>query len=276
MGVIAHNWFTGRLLVRIVFLATVLTSGFGIISQTLATEPSDKLVSEEEFSALFESDPAETIKKRGLAKVPRPGFDVKTREATTYVLFETGSIMLKGPESFQQLVAAGRAFKKALEAGKADKWLIEIASHTDNVGSPETNMKLSQERAESVRQYLLQTYGLPWDMVTAYGYGEAHPIASNDTSEGREKNRRVVFRITQRSQPVVQVEKPYSTRTLKSPCGPREKPYEVRGGIPQDWLEYPVPVPEGTACIIVPRTMLRSAWEQMTKHLEAIKPLSEE
>jgi len=182
-----------------VLVLGILALGFGMPTLAKAADPSDKFVSEEEFSALFEPDPAETIKKRGLAKVPRPGFDSKKREATTYVLFETGSILLKSPESFQQLDAAGRAFKKALEVGKAEKWIIEIAGHTDNVGSPETNIKLSKERAESVRQYLLQTYGLPQNMVSAQGYGEAQPIVSNDTPDGREKNRRVVFRITQRS-----------------------------------------------------------------------------
>lgn len=177
----------------------VLALGFGTPTPVKAADLPDKFVSEEEFSALFEPDPAETIKQRGLAKVPRPGFDSKKREATTYVLFETGSVLLKSPESFQQLDAAGRAFKKALEVGKAEKWIIEIAGHTDNVGSAETNIKLSKERAESVRQYLLQTYGLPQKMVTAQGYGDAQPIVSNDTPDGREKNRRVVFRITQRS-----------------------------------------------------------------------------
>ncbi len=182
-----------------VLVLGLLAVGFGTPAPIKAAEPSDKFVSEDEFSALFEPDPAETIKKRGLAKVPRPGFDSKKREATTYVLFETGSILLKSPDSFQQLDAAGRAFKKAMEVGKADKWVIEIAGHTDNVGSPETNIKLSKERAESVRQYLLQTYGLPQNMVSAHGYGEANPIASNDTPEGRDKNRRVVFKITQRT-----------------------------------------------------------------------------
>ncbi len=172
--------------------------GFGTSAPVSAQLAPDKFVSEEEFSALFDPDPAETIKKRGLAKVPRPGFDSKKREATTYVLFETGSILLKSPESFQQLDAAGRAFKKALEAGKTDKWIIEIAGHTDNAGSPEANMKLSKERAESVRQYLLQVYGLPQNMVVVQGYGETQPIAANNTPDGREKNRRVVFRVTQR------------------------------------------------------------------------------
>jgi outer membrane protein OmpA-like peptidoglycan-associated protein len=191
--IVSENILKGALVLGL------LAVGFGTPAPIKAAEPSDKFVSEDEFSALFEPDPAETIKKRGLAKVPRPGFDSKKREATTYVLFETGSILLKSPDSFQQLDAAGRAFKKAMEVGKADKWVIEIAGHTDNVGSPETNIKLSKERAESVRQYLLQTYGLPQTMVSALGYGEAHPIASNDTPEGRDKNRRVVFKITQRT-----------------------------------------------------------------------------
>ena len=190
--------FSEKILKGVLVLGIVAV-GFGTPAPVTAADPSDKFVSEEEFSALFEPDPAETIKKRGLAKVPRPGFDSKKREATTYVLFETGSILLKSPDSFQQLDAAGRAFKKAMEVGKAEKWVIEIAGHTDNVGSPETNVKLSKERAESVRQYLLQTYGLPQTMVSAQGYGEANPIASNDSPDGREKNRRVVFKITQRA-----------------------------------------------------------------------------
>ena len=197
-GGFSENVLKGLLVLGIVAV------GFGTPEVVKAADPSDKFVSEEEFSALFEPDPAETIKKRGLAKVPRPGFDSKKREATTYVLFETGSILLKSPDSFQQLDAAGRAFKKAMEVGKAEKWIIEIAGHTDNVGSPETNIKLSKERAESVRQYLLQTYGLPQTMVSAQGYGEAQPIASNDTPDGREKNRRVVFRITQRASAATQ------------------------------------------------------------------------
>lgn len=180
-------------------LAVSLAVAFGMPSSAKAADASDKIVSEEEFSALFDPDPAETIKKRGLAKIPRPGFDAKKREATTYVLFETGSILLKSPDSFQQLDAAGRAFKKALEVGKADKWIIEIAGHTDNVGAAEANARLSKERAEGVRQYLLQTYGLPPQVVVAKGYGSEQPLVANDTPEGREKNRRVVFKVMQRT-----------------------------------------------------------------------------
>ena len=179
--------------------ALLLAMGCGIPMDTEAAGGPDRFISQEEFSVLFEPDPEETMKKRGLAKVPRPGFDAKKREATTYVLFETGAILLKSPESFQQLDAAGKAFKKAMELGKVDKWVIEITGHTDNVGTPEANTKLSKERAESVRDYLLKTYGLPSNLLIAQGLGATQPIASNDTQDGREKNRRVVFRVTQRT-----------------------------------------------------------------------------
>jgi OOP family OmpA-OmpF porin len=115
------------------------------------------------------------------------------------VIFETGTVLLKTPESFIQLDNAGRAFKRVWEAGKNETWVIAVAGHTDNVGASQSNLKLSKERAEAIRQYLLQTYGLPPNLVVAKGYGDTQPIASNDTAEGRERNRRVIFKVTQRT-----------------------------------------------------------------------------
>jgi outer membrane protein OmpA-like peptidoglycan-associated protein len=69
-----------------------------------------------------------------------------------------------------------------------------IEGHTDNVdihNEPERNMKLSQARADSVKQYLIDNLGIDASRVTAVGYGPKNPIASNDTPEGRIKNRRV-------------------------------------------------------------------------------------
>jgi len=184
-------------------LGVTLAAGVGMTAVPQDVAAADKLVTEDEFSALFAPDPAEpekdAVKKRGLAKVPRPGFESKKREATTNILFETGSVLLKTPDSFQQLDVAGRSFKKALEVGKVDKWVIEVGGHTDNVGNPQNNVRLSKERAEAIRQYLLQTYGLLPNSVVAYGYGDAQPIASNDSAEGREANRRVVFKVTQKA-----------------------------------------------------------------------------
>jgi len=67
---------------------------------------------------------------------------------------------------------------------------LAIEGHTDNIGSDEANMKLSQQRADTVREFLVQQ-GLGQDTVTAVGMGKTQPVADNETNEGRQKNRRV-------------------------------------------------------------------------------------
>ena len=67
---------------------------------------------------------------------------------------------------------------------------LAIEGHTDNIGSDEANMKLSQQRADAVRDFLVQQ-GLAPDGLTAVGLGKAEPVADNGTNEGRQKNRRV-------------------------------------------------------------------------------------
>jgi OOP family OmpA-OmpF porin len=59
------------------------------------------------------------------------------------------------------------------------------------VGNAEKNQALSEARAKAVREVLVTKYGIASDRVTAKGYGQEKPVASNDTKEGREKNRRV-------------------------------------------------------------------------------------
>ncbi len=69
---------------------------------------------------------------------------------------------------------------------------VEIQGHTDSVGKPAYNLKLSQRRAESVRAYLVSD-GVSTDQLEAKGYGLTQPVADNKTDEGRAKNRRVVM-----------------------------------------------------------------------------------
>jgi OmpA-OmpF porin, OOP family len=66
-----------------------------------------------------------------------------------------------------------------------------IEGHTDNVGTAEYNQKLSDARAKSVRQYLISNFGIKASRLAAIGYGLTRPIDSNNTEEGRQKNRRV-------------------------------------------------------------------------------------
>ncbi len=67
---------------------------------------------------------------------------------------------------------------------------FEVAGHTDSTGNYQSNVKLSESRAESVRQYLIDQ-GVSSDRLSAQGYGPDQPVASNDTRDGRIKNRRV-------------------------------------------------------------------------------------
>jgi outer membrane protein OmpA-like peptidoglycan-associated protein len=69
--------------------------------------------------------------------------------------------------------------------------MITAEGHTDSQGSDETNLKLSQERADAVKSYLLANMDIEWSRIRAIGYGESSPIANNETTEGREKNRRI-------------------------------------------------------------------------------------
>jgi len=73
-------------------------------------------------------------------------------------------------------------------------FVIEIAGHTDSIGSASYNQQLSQARAESARQYLIEQ-GVNPERLQARGYGESDPIADNDTDEGRASNRRVELRV---------------------------------------------------------------------------------
>jgi OOP family OmpA-OmpF porin len=74
----------------------------------------------------------------------------------------------------------------------AKNFSLKLAGHTDNVGSDAANMKLSKDRAESVKAYLVSK-GANSSRVEATGYGESQPIATNGTAAGRQKNRRVEF-----------------------------------------------------------------------------------
>ncbi|MEM6964447.1 MAG: OmpA family protein [Bacteroidota bacterium] len=76
------------------------------------------------------------------------------------------------------------------------EWKLSIAGHTDNIGSPESNMILSQQRAEAVKNYLLKK-GITEDRFIITWFGQTQPIADNDTEAGRQKNRRVEMEIVE-------------------------------------------------------------------------------
>ncbi|MBL0912393.1 MAG: OmpA family protein [Bacteroidia bacterium] len=103
------------------------------------------------------------------------------------VLFETGSATLSASsnKSLDELAAFMKR-KTTME--------IEVAGHTDNVGNAESNLALSQKRAEAVRNYLVAKSIHP-SRVKAKGYGQESPVADNGTDAGRRMNRRTEIHI---------------------------------------------------------------------------------
>jgi outer membrane protein OmpA-like peptidoglycan-associated protein len=77
-------------------------------------------------------------------------------------------------------------------------WTLDIAGHTDSIGSDTANLDLSTRRAVSVKEALVRDYGIDTNRLSTRGYGEAQPKDRNDTAEGRARNRRVeLVRMTQ-------------------------------------------------------------------------------
>jgi len=99
------------------------------------------------------------------------------------VLFDTGSANLKP-------TARERLAKVAGVLIAYPDMRIEVDGYTDSTGNPMSNEQLSQERAASVQSYLTQQ-GVSASSISIHGFGEANPIASNESLEGRQQNRRV-------------------------------------------------------------------------------------
>ena len=100
------------------------------------------------------------------------------------VEFDTDRAVVK--EQYRNEIKKVADFMKAYP-----KTTAVIEGHTDNVYTAEYNQKLSEARAKSVRQYLIDKFEMDASRITAIGYGLTKPIASNNTEEGRQKNRRV-------------------------------------------------------------------------------------
>jgi outer membrane protein OmpA-like peptidoglycan-associated protein len=109
------------------------------------------------------------------------------------LLFDTGKSTLQ-PASQEQLNNIA-LIMKAYPGVK-----IRIGGYTDNTGDADANVKLSQDRADNVAS-ALTTLGVDGARMDAKGYGAANPIADNSTEEGRQKNRRISLRVTEKPAP---------------------------------------------------------------------------
>jgi outer membrane protein OmpA-like peptidoglycan-associated protein len=101
------------------------------------------------------------------------------------IFFETGLATLSSDSRLE--------LKKAIDLMKMNpSMIIEVGGHTDNVGDDALNMKLSHDRAKSVRDYLVNG-GIASTRLQAKGYGRLNPVADNGTEDGRQANRRTEF-----------------------------------------------------------------------------------
>lgn len=106
------------------------------------------------------------------------------KEASEHLQFETGSAVLK-PVSYSYL-------HRVVDILPKKNLSIRLSGYTDNIGSDASNLKLSKARVNTVKAYLSKQ-GVGPEHITAVGYGEADPIATNKTAAGRAQNRRVEF-----------------------------------------------------------------------------------
>ncbi|MDJ0812284.1 MAG: OmpA family protein [Woeseiaceae bacterium] len=116
------------------------------------------------------------------ARVFREGDNIILR--LTGLTFDSGKAQIK-PESFDLLAKV----EKAIDVFPRSELIIE--GHTDSFGGDDLNQKLSQQRAESVQQYMINAMRIPSYRLIATGYGETRPVASNETESGRKRNRRI-------------------------------------------------------------------------------------
>uniref|UniRef100_A0A7C4XEC6 OmpA-like domain-containing protein n=1 Tax=candidate division WOR-3 bacterium TaxID=2052148 RepID=A0A7C4XEC6_UNCW3 len=119
-----------------------------------------------------------------LRKVPKVGERIILRG----IYFDFNSAVIK-PESYPVLDDAA----KVLIA--KPKMRVEIGGHTDSIGSDSYNMKLSYQRANAVKDYLVRYHNIDASRLEVRGYGESQPIADNRTKSGRDQNRRIEFKI---------------------------------------------------------------------------------
>ena len=138
-----------------------------------------------------QQDPFEPLDVTAKAPPPKPPRVVLTASSikiSEKVQFKLGSAELL-PDSFGLLDEVAGVMRENAQIER-----VQIEGHTDSTGSAKINKKLSKERAESVRAYLMKK-GIEDTRMVAVGFGPDKPIADNATPEGQEANRRVEFNI---------------------------------------------------------------------------------
>tara|TARA_R110002049_G_scaffold10127_3_gene50408 strand:- start:115556 stop:116632 length:1077 start_codon:yes stop_codon:yes gene_type:complete len=121
-------------------------------------------------------------------------FDAEACKGRFEILSRTGNIYFKSGSARLDDKSAPLLDSLANIVSRCPGMVIEVGGHTDSVGGDALNLQLSQARAASVTDYL-RAKGMGTETMVSKGYGETTPIATNDTDEGRRKNRRIEFKV---------------------------------------------------------------------------------
>ncbi len=160
-----------------------------------ATAERTALVQRLEAQALVKAqfEQVEKMFDRNEARVFREGDNVILR--LVGLSFASGNSEIK-QEDFDLLAKV----EKAIDVFPRSELIIE--GHTDSYGGDTSNQRLSQERAESVQQYMINAMRIPSYRLIATGFGETNPVANNETESGRSRNRRIDIVIKPNLDPV--------------------------------------------------------------------------
>lgn len=169
--------------------------------------PVDAKTGDYAIALTFKSDYVVTVKKRDYVYVSKYiSQKSKSFDLPTQLDFKMQKIQVGKPYQLEDIFYATDSDELTPESidilesffdflNENPEIKVEIQGHTDNVGSGEYNLELSQRRAKTVFNFLIQK-GISPPRLTYKGFGESKPVADNNTEEGRQKNRRTIFIIT--------------------------------------------------------------------------------
>ena len=175
IATLESNSKTGRYLVS-------LPSG---VNYGISVKAENYLFHSENFDIPESTGYQEVVKDIDMKKI-----DIGSKIVLRNIFFDFNKSTLR-PESVYELTQLINLLKET------PNLKIELSGHTDNVGTASYNLKLSEERAKAVVDYLISK-GINSSRLTYKGYGFEQPVATNDTEEGRQLNRRTEFKITEK------------------------------------------------------------------------------
>jgi OOP family OmpA-OmpF porin len=148
---------------------------------------------EQSYAPGCDPEPQVAEKDKGAKEIvsakfePAPAIETISLDAHTLFAFNSSKLTDHSKEAIHALTDKLKSFEKVDE--------IEIAGYADTTGPEGYNQRLSERRAEAIKQKLISKYGIDPDIITTRGYGESSPVASNATVEGRRLNRRAEIKI---------------------------------------------------------------------------------